>query len=124
MEKDFAIIEQDESGNVVASYGQTIAEAAVGFPVEELLDRDCCVAADWSKQATKKETSTLAQRLVAVFLPAGFPASVTDDYVGYAARGPKPFHSLLPVTAVTWLPCQSKLVGRSLHFSFDAKIKC
>ncbi|CCX04831.1 Similar to UPF0420 protein; acc. no. Q86K80 [Pyronema omphalodes CBS 100304] len=52
MEKDFAIIEQDESGNVVASYGQTIAEAA----------------------ATKKETSTLAQRLIAVFLPAGFPA--------------------------------------------------
>ncbi|KAI5810448.1 vitamin B6 photo-protection and homoeostasis-domain-containing protein [Pyronema omphalodes] len=61
MKRDFTIIEQDESGNVVASYGQTIAEAA----------------------ATKKETSTLAQRLIAVFLPAGFPASVTDDYVGY-----------------------------------------
>ena len=36
-------------------------------------------------QATPKETASLLQRLVSVFLPVGFPDSVTDDYVGYGS---------------------------------------
>ena len=35
--------------------------------------------------ATPKETASLLQRLVSVFLPVGFPDSVTDDYVGYGS---------------------------------------
>jgi len=37
------------------------------------------------QQATKKPTPPrpLLQQLITIFLPAGFPASVTEDYVGY-----------------------------------------
>ncbi|KAF8245572.1 hypothetical protein K440DRAFT_405066 [Wilcoxina mikolae CBS 423.85] len=64
MSRAVSIIERNESGNIVATYGQTLAATA----------------------ATKKETTSLLQQLISIFLPAGFPASVTDDYVGYIFR--------------------------------------
>ncbi|TGZ80329.1 DUF647-domain-containing protein [Ascodesmis nigricans] len=60
MTKLVRAVESDESGTVTAVY--RVEDNALTIPLQR--------------------TSVL-QRLINVFLPAGFPSSVTDDYVGY-----------------------------------------
>jgi len=60
------IIETDEAGNVTATYVQTA----------------------WSKESLGRvdviqpqETKVLWQKMLDIFLPSGYPHSVTDDYL-------------------------------------------
>ncbi|KAH0602422.1 uncharacterized protein H6S33_008761 [Morchella sextelata] len=58
------LTERDEAGNITAVF----TELADGGPFTVVVPED---------------TVSYAQRLLNVFLPAGFPASVSGDYVGY-----------------------------------------
>lgn len=60
------IVETDEAGNVTATYVQTV----------------------WSKESmgrvdviTALDKKALWQRVLDIFLPSGYPQSVTDDYL-------------------------------------------
>ncbi|KAA8896536.1 vitamin B6 photo-protection and homoeostasis-domain-containing protein [Sphaerosporella brunnea] len=59
VEHQATMVERDESGNVVATYGHPLPRSGV---------------------SATREASSLLQRLISIFLPAGFPASVTEDY--------------------------------------------
>jgi len=60
------IIETDEAGNVTATYVQTAGS-------KESLGRIDVIQ--------PKETKVLWQKVLDIFLPSGYPHSVTDDYL-------------------------------------------
>jgi hypothetical protein len=60
------IIETDESGNITATYVQTAWSKASLGRVDVIYPR---------------ETKAVWQRVLDVFLPAGYPHSVTSDYL-------------------------------------------
>lgn len=60
------IVENDEAGNVTATYVQTAESKDHSSRVDVIYP---------------KETKALWQRALDVFLPAGYPHSVTDDYL-------------------------------------------
>ncbi|KAI5857218.1 vitamin B6 photo-protection and homoeostasis-domain-containing protein [Tricharina praecox] len=68
-ERDVVLIERDESGSIVARYGHSTAGAGTRAAATEKL--------------APQRRRPLLQQLITIFLPAGFPASVTEDYVGY-----------------------------------------
>lgn len=83
MQQLLRVIESDESGAVTATYESdkdSVSVCSIRFTT-------FCPGlsvADYSQQS-QLQKAPLLQQLVHVFLPAGFPASVTEDYVGYAA---------------------------------------
>ncbi|KAK6388159.1 hypothetical protein LTR65_008167 [Meristemomyces frigidus] len=68
MEKRLEVTEHDEAGNVTATYISTPTDTKGTSRVDVILP---------------EKTKSPWQRLLDVFLPAGFPHSVTDDYVQY-----------------------------------------
>lgn len=60
------VIETDEAGNVTATYVQTVGS-------NESLGRVDVIQ--------PKDTKALWQKTLDIFLPSGYPHSVTDDYL-------------------------------------------
>lgn len=82
MQQLLRIIESDESGAVTATYESDKDSVSVcSFRFTTF--RPGLSVADYSQQSQLQKAPPLKQ-VVNVFLPAGFPASVTEDYVGYA----------------------------------------
>lgn len=64
--KECEIVECDEAGNVTATYVQTAGSKEGVGRVDVILPT---------------QTKPVWQRILDVFLPAGYPHSVTDDYL-------------------------------------------
>ncbi|KAF2117712.1 vitamin B6 photo-protection and homoeostasis-domain-containing protein [Lophiotrema nucula] len=68
-EKMLEIVERDEAGNIVASYVESRSEKRESSSRVDVI--------------LPKETKSYSQQLLDVFLPAGYPSSVTEDYIHY-----------------------------------------
>ena len=86
------IKEYDEAGNLVATYIQSASKrsdqnaARVDVVVSSLIGlfaRQCLVQVHHSHTASKlpDNPKTIWNKCLDVFLPAGYPQSVTDDYL-------------------------------------------
>lgn len=64
--QQFEVVETDEAGNVTATYVQTAGS-------KESLSRVDVIQL--------KDTKVLWQKTLDIFLPSGYPHSVTDDYL-------------------------------------------
>jgi len=64
-EKKIEIVERDEAGNIATIYVQSTSANGDLIRVDVVLP---------------EKTKTVGQRLLEVFLPAGYPHSVTSDY--------------------------------------------
>lgn len=60
------IVETDEAGNILATYVQTAGSKEASSRIDVI---------------QPQETKAIWQRALDVFLPAGYPNSVTDDYL-------------------------------------------
>lgn len=60
------IVENDEAGNITATYVETADSEEILSRIDVIYPRD---------------SRALWQRVLDVFLPAGYPHSVTDDYL-------------------------------------------
>ena len=64
--QQYEVVETDEAGNVTATYVQTTGS-------KESLSRVDVIQ--------PKDTKVLWQKTLDIFLPSGYPHSVTDDYL-------------------------------------------
>jgi hypothetical protein len=62
----FEVVETDEAGNVTATYVQTVRSKESLGRVDVIKPQD---------------TKALWQKMLDIFLPSGYPHSVTDDYL-------------------------------------------
>ena len=92
------LIEEDDAGNVTAIYddgsssgGSDLSEMRADIIVRD--EQELCPSLDLGQhrvqhaetldQVSKKEGKSRWHDLASVFLPAGYPHSVTDDYLEY-----------------------------------------
>lgn len=77
------IKESDQAGNVVATYIAS-GDSRVDVVVRAFLTCALTRGGSANDAQLPQQTRSYAQQLLDVFLPAGYPHSVTEDYTRYA----------------------------------------